>query len=68
MSLTYGYDLKDGEMYLEAPVQAESGLQTAGTARSTWRNISKSPPIQTILCGFRFYPCHISSSSQPFSV
>jgi hypothetical protein len=65
MSLTYGYDLKDGEIFLEAPVQAESGLQTAGTARSIWRNISKSPPI---LCGFRIYPCHISSSSQPFSV
>ena len=62
MSLTYGYDLKDGDKILEAPVQATkimSPLILPGAAL-----VNHLP-----FCAVSdFHPCHASSASQLFSV
>ena len=60
MSLTYGYDLKDGDKILEAPVQAGetmSPLLLPGGAL-----------VNLLPACFRFSPCHTSRYSRPFLV
>ena len=61
MSATYGYDLKDGDKILEAPVQTSDTLTTLTLPGAALVN---DIPI----CGLLLYPSHASSVSQVFSV
>jgi hypothetical protein len=62
MSLTYGYDLKDGDKMLEAPIQTiklMAPLVLPGAALIN--HLPFSAPCY-------FIPCHLSNSSQLFIV
>ena len=53
MSLTYGYDLNDGDELMAAPIQTAEILSRV---LLTWSGISKSPPI---LYGSLRCHCHV---------
>ena len=54
MSLTYGYDLKDGDKNVRSTGR---GLQNNDAARHTWSSASQLPPI---LCASRLSPLYAS--------
>jgi hypothetical protein len=61
MSLTYGYDLKDGDKILEALVQLSEIMSPLVLPGGALVN-------HPFLCAFNFILCHASSASWLFSV